>query len=1387
MPLFGRRLFHLNNKDENTKENNEEIYTIEHTGEIFHNYDLYEKLKKAYDLERWTCECTWRAGLKHKEAYQSEIEIRKSLISIVPNYFHKPIFDIIYHNVKPLEKLAEEVSIILGQSFVIDEIVQFKKKKDNITVKGIVERIEDNDDPKKRTSERASVQAKPPSDKQMKNVKYSIRLLDEDRVVNNVLPSELQRCSFIPNREKLKTFIRSYAIRLGNRADSPWIFYDDSIKDKYEIKDIIPSERIDKIKKSLTITLDEILREQERIARKLAEEEAAAREEKKKSMEINNNTSIPNGNFDDCQIILSDDEIKSTIPIETKIKKIKSVSSTSKSPSKSSSTKKSQNTTKQNKSPTKPKKQLTLDDMKFTKNSTNHNQLLEKSSVTTYDIVIPYSLLQKLDKTRRERGIDSKFFHRLILQCARTLNDKQRLRLPDEYRSLIQLKYDELELKRRLSQMNDEEKKLFLQTKRLEQKPIEDLDLLLTKDIPLPKEIQTNLILSSKSLSDLLMICTFLTSCHSLFSLSLNDDIPKTTQIYLRTFKFNYLLNTSTIIFSNYFIEILQIFMKLLFKEDENRSNNDEEEDDDDDDDNDKNENNEINKQNFNHINYNEHIDIDKNIEQIYSIQLSQIPLTSFTCQELTRLYLLKEKDDNNHDILDKLANCETKDLSISEQIDLLLLLVNTITTDNELMSDYFEYLTRTLSEASRERNQLFSERRRAHEEESKEKKLQLQNGDNEKVSTKKQTKLGPLITPKNSNGTTNDENRQSTPIVGDENGEIENGNDDDLKSVLQRRRQMVAISKELKEKRELEAQKLQIKQKRQLAIQKAEQIYQDAFLNVQYGFRIKPLGFDRNYNRYWYFRGYPGLFVEKGWIGSDINYSVQSSSSSQDTSSSMNGEKLIPKDEPNQWFLYDDENIIQQLLQSLNDRGIREHNLLVNLKKLMPCIHNEFEQIKKSKNSIEQHDENLETTYDIISSFKSELEDIETRLRLGSLGGFTINENLNEWQIKLKQSIERIDLAELLIQLQQTVADKYATGIFNLPDKKFLQIWINDCRTCKTYSRLFVLMMIFENSITWNKSTLGIKCKICRRKHKDEYIIVCDQCCYGFHQECLRDYSDNITNSTNDLWYCPACRPSSISKRRVKQDKQKIDYYENDIYDDDMEVDTTSNTSSHEHNNNDDLTDSNTDNDNVDNDDDDEEEEEKEENDDVEDEDHVCCICNVENDLIQCTQCHQYYHCQCHEPPLRCPPRSTTWICNNCRNGNTNEINHSSRQSKTKKQKKKSKEKNRIQSHKHNGTRRSARKNYREIDEDAEDESDEEEKTIAQRRSKRLRRSDSSPIKNIDNNQNTRRRTRLAKSIASSSEDDQITNNHNENSDTEQNEDEEENENNSNDSPSSD
>ena len=68
--------------------------------------------------------------------------------------------------------------------------------------------------------------------------------------------SPFRRCTMIPNREKLKTFIRAYAIRLGNRIDSPWVFYDQSNKDIYELKDRLASDIVEKFHKSTVVTLD---------------------------------------------------------------------------------------------------------------------------------------------------------------------------------------------------------------------------------------------------------------------------------------------------------------------------------------------------------------------------------------------------------------------------------------------------------------------------------------------------------------------------------------------------------------------------------------------------------------------------------------------------------------------------------------------------------------------------------------------------------------------------------------------------------------------------------------------------------------------------------------------------------------------------------------------------------------------------------------------------------------------------------------------------------------------------------------------------------------------------------------------------------------------------
>lgn len=318
------------------------------------------------------------------------------------------------------------------------------------------------------------------------------------------------------------------------------------------------------------------------------------------------------------------------------------------------------------------------------------------------------------------------------------------------------------------------------------------------------------------------------------------------------------------------------------------------------------------------------------------------------------------------------------------------------------------------------------------------------------------------------------------------------------------------------------------------------------------------------------------------------------------------------------EWYIYNNESEIDEFMQSLNDRGIREHHLLTNLKKSMPLIHQEFEQMKKLKsNPSDSSDADLE---DLIESLRSELEEIENRLRSGSLGGWMNNvEHLTDWQTRLAKAKERSEFAELLIELEKTVPEKYSSGIFIHPEKKSFQIWMNDCRSCSTYSRLYVLTMVFENAIRWNKSPVGMKCKVCRKKHKEESILVCDQCSHAYHPQCLKIHRQ----MTNDRWYCPACRPEIISTRRQRKLSSSSSSSEEEEEEESASPSSSSSSSSTA---SDDRS--------------------------MSDEEHLCCVCESDQDIFPCHQCGQYYHCGCHQPPLRCPPRSNRWICNPCRIG---------------------------------------------------------------------------------------------------------------------------------------
>ena len=49
------------------------------------------------------------------------------------------------------------------------------------------------------------------------------------------------------------------------------------------------------------------------------------------------------------------------------------------------------------------------------------------------------------------------------------------------------------------------------------------------------------------------------------------------------------------------------------------------------------------------------------------------------------------------------------------------------------------------------------------------------------------------------------------------------------------------------------------------------------------------------------------------------------------------------------------------------------------------------------------------------------------------------------------------------------------------------------------------LVCVLTDNSISWNRSALNARCRICRRKGDPEKMLLCDGCDKGSHMHCLR------------------------------------------------------------------------------------------------------------------------------------------------------------------------------------------------------------------------------------------------------------------------------------------
>ncbi|XP_024132588.1 tyrosine-protein kinase BAZ1B isoform X1 [Oryzias melastigma] len=284
-PLLGRKPYPLAKPlAEAPGPAGEEVYIIEHTKEAFRNKEEYEARLQKYGERIWTCKSTGSLQLTHKEAWEEEQEVTELLQEEYPQWFEKPVLEMVHHNTVSLDKLVEMSWLEVLTKYAVGEECDFLVGKDkSLRVK--VDKIHPLENPEGEAGEKKLEGAcdSPSSDKEnasqenqrkeappreaesrreslsdrarrsprklttaMKEEKkkwvmpkflphkYDVKLINEDKVICNVPADSLYRTERPPTKEIMRYFIRHNALRLGKGESAPWVVEDELVK-KYNL------------------------------------------------------------------------------------------------------------------------------------------------------------------------------------------------------------------------------------------------------------------------------------------------------------------------------------------------------------------------------------------------------------------------------------------------------------------------------------------------------------------------------------------------------------------------------------------------------------------------------------------------------------------------------------------------------------------------------------------------------------------------------------------------------------------------------------------------------------------------------------------------------------------------------------------------------------------------------------------------------------------------------------------------------------------------------------------------------------------------------------------------------------------------------------------------
>ena len=117
---------------------------------------------------------------------------------------------------------------------------------------------------------------------------------------------------------------------------------------------------------------------------------------------------------------------------------------------------------------------------------------------------------------------------------------------------------------------------------------------------------------------------------------------------------------------------------------------------------------------------------------------------------------------------------------------------------------------------------------------------------------------------------------------------------------------------------------------------------------------------------------------------------------------------------------------------------------------------------------------------------------------------------------------------------------------------------WSAALRDDPSMGVFFLCYNMLHETILWSKSVLKARCKLCRKGHREDEMLLCDKCDEGFHMFCLNPPLKRIPEGD---WFCPKVQKKeegkmidgkridvhkkrrTITNNRAWENKERIDF----------------------------------------------------------------------------------------------------------------------------------------------------------------------------------------------------------------------------------------------------